>query len=90
MGTNLSVKLDSGEFTTEPDRLMLMDRRDFNELGVGLDDLIEGYIQTVLSVTAIDKMAQSLVTGKGTFRRRHFRAVNPDDALASEIMRATP
>ena len=90
LGTNLSVKLDSGEFTTEPDRLMLMDRRDFNELGVGLDDLIEGYIQTVLSVTAIDKMAQSLVTGKGTFRRRHFRAVNPDDALASEIMRATP
>ena len=86
LGTNLSVKLADGEFTTEPDRLMLMDRRDFNELGVGLDDLTEAYIQTVLSVTAIDQMARSLVTGRGTFRRRHFGTVNPDDALAAEIL----
>ena len=86
LGTNLSVKLESGGFTTEPERLILMDRRDFNELGVGLDDLIESYLQTVLSVTAIDRMAVSLVNSKGTFRRRHFRTVNPDDALAAEIL----
>ncbi len=86
LGTNLSVKLENGRFTTEPDRLLLMDRRDFNELGIGLDDLIESYIQTVLSITAIDRMAESLVNSKGNFRRRYFRSVNPDDSLAAEIL----
>lgn len=86
LGTNLSVRLDGGRFTTEPDRLLLMDRRDFNELGVGLDDLTEAYLQTVLSIAAIDGMARSLVNTKGAFRRRHFLSVNPDTALAAEIL----
>ncbi len=86
LGTNLSVRTGEGEFSTEPDRLLLMDRRDFNELGIGLDDLIEGYIQTVLSVIAVDRMAESLVTGKGSFRRKHFQLINPDAALSSEIL----
>ncbi|KAJ3007717.1 UNVERIFIED_CONTAM: hypothetical protein HDU68_003384 [Siphonaria sp. JEL0065] len=38
-----------------------MDRKDFNQLGIGIDDLIDAYIQTVLSVIAIDKMAQRLM-----------------------------
>ena len=33
---------------SDTNRLVLMDRRDFNKLGVGLDDMIEAYIQTVL------------------------------------------
>ncbi len=37
-----------------------MDSRDFNRLGLGLDDLIEAYLQTVLAVTSIDRMAQGL------------------------------
>ena len=86
LGTNLSVKSEGGRFSTEPERLLLMDRRDFNELGIGLDDLIESYIQTVLSITAIDQMAESLVTSKGVFRRKHFQVINPDDALAAEIL----
>ena len=86
LGTNLSVKNEKGEFTTEPDRLLLMDRRDFNELGVGLDDLTEAYIQTVLSVTAIDRMACGLVTSKGAFRAKKFLEVNPDPTLAAEIL----
>ncbi len=86
LGTNLSVKNADGSFSTEPDRLLLMDRRDFNELGIGLDDLTEAYLQTVLSVAAIDRMAQGLVNSRGTFRRRHFLSVNPDPALAAEIL----
>jgi len=46
LGTNLSKKLPDGNWTTDTNRLILMDRRDFNKLGVGLDDLIEAYIQT--------------------------------------------
>ena len=59
LGTNLSVKLGSNKWDSETNRLMLMDRRDFNKLGLGLDDLIEGYVQTVLSTIAIDKMAKT-------------------------------
>ncbi|MGB0385908.1 MAG: hypothetical protein ACPGWR_13900 [Ardenticatenaceae bacterium] len=87
LGTNLSVQLPDGNWTTEPERLLLMDQRDFNRLGVGLDDLIEGYLQSVLAVTAIDEMAKRLISKKKTFRRRLFRSLNPDQALLNEIYR---
>ncbi len=86
LGTNLSVKLAEGVFTTEPERLMLMDRRDFNHLGLGLDDLTEAYIQTVLAITAIDEMAQQLITQKGVFRHRFFQSLVPDPTLTAEIL----
>ncbi|KAI9104091.1 hypothetical protein DFS34DRAFT_691511 [Phlyctochytrium arcticum] len=98
LGTNLSVKVDD-EWTTEAQRLLLMDRKDFNQLGIGVDDLIDAYIQTVLSVIAIDKMACRLVKkpagaptdSTDTFRTETefdfelFEALNPDKALLSEI-----
>jgi hypothetical protein len=85
LGTNLSVRDAEGNWTTQSERLLLMDRRDFNRLGIGLDDLIESYIQTVLAMTAIDKMAQNLVTRNGKFRRRYFASLNPDQELLREI-----
>ena len=62
-----------------------MDRRDFNDLGLGLDELIEAYIQTVLSVIAIDRLACNLITQKGTLRRRLFQSLNDDAALLEEL-----
>ena len=88
LGTNLSVKRADGSWTTEPERLLLMDSRDFNRLGVGLDDLTEAYIQTVLSVTAIDRMCQRLVNSKNAFRRRMFLTLNPDQTLVDEVLDA--
>ena len=85
LGTNLSVRREDGSWATESERLMLMDRRDFNQLGLGLDHLIEGYIQTVLAITAIDRIAQTLVTQKQKFRRRFFLSLNTDQALLEEI-----
>jgi len=85
LGTNLSKSLGDGQFTTEPERLMLMDERDFNRLGLGLDDLVEGYLQTVMAVHAIDAMAQRLVNAKGRFRRKLFASLNPDQALVQEV-----
>ena len=86
LGTNLSVKHDDGSFTTEPERLLLVDSRDFNRLGMGLDDLIDSYVQTVMAITAIDQMAQGLVNSKGRFRRRLFFSINPDEQLAAEVL----
>lgn len=87
LGTNLSVKDADGSWRTEPERLLLMDSRDFNRLGVGLDDLTEAYLQTVLATTAIDRMAQRLVTQKGAFRYKFFASLNDDAALNEEIFR---
>jgi hypothetical protein len=87
LGTNLSVKTPEGEWTTETERLLLVDSRDFNKLGIGLDDLIEGYLQTVMAVTAIDRMASQLLTSKLVFRRRFFQQLVPDAALVDEITR---
>lgn len=85
LGTNLSKKQGDGSFTTEPERLMLMDSRDFNQLGIGLDDLVEAYVQTVLATTAIDRMAQRLVTQKNRFRRRLFSSLVSDPVLMEEV-----
>ncbi|KAI9318121.1 hypothetical protein BX666DRAFT_1856348 [Dichotomocladium elegans] len=89
LGTNLSIKLPDGSWTTDSSRLILMDRRDFNQLGIGVDDLIDAYIQTVLAVIAIDRMAERL-TSTGKFDYLLFRSLNPDDALLREIQQANP
>ncbi|KAF9990301.1 hypothetical protein BGZ75_002615 [Mortierella antarctica] len=91
LGTNLSVKSPSGEWSTEAARLLLMDRKDFNQLGLGVDDMIDAYIQTVLSVIAIDKMCQRLMvaTGEGEEQRfdmELFKALNPDSVLWQEVL----
>ena len=88
LGTNLSVKLTNGGWDSDTDRLMLVDSRDFNRLGIGVDDLIEGYLQAVMSVSAIDRMAGQLITQKRRFRRKFFGSLNPDDALLEEITTA--
>lgn len=85
LGTNLSIRLPDGTWDTESNRLLLMDRKDFNRLGIGLDDLIDAYIQTVLATVSIDQMAQRLYNTKGRFRMRLFKSINDDPALLDEI-----
>lgn len=85
LGTNLSFKDEHGGWQSDSDRLMLMDNRDFNRLGIGLDDLIESYLQTLQATIAVDDMAKKLVTTKGTLNRRFFKSINPDANLVSEL-----
>ncbi len=86
LGTNLSIKNENGSWDSDTNRLVLMDRRDFNKLGIGLDDLIEAYIQTVLSMVAIDNMAKTLVNKQGRFRMKLFKSLNDDQSLLDEIL----
>ena len=86
LGTNLSEKLGENKWSSDTSRLMLMDNKDFNNLGIGTDDLIEAYIQTVLSIVAIDKMAQNLTNKKGLFRPKLFKSLDNDESLLSEIL----
>ncbi|MCW7551938.1 hypothetical protein NX722_04645 [Endozoicomonas gorgoniicola] len=85
LGTNLSIRNEHQGWISQSERLMLMDNRDFNRLGVALDDLIEAYIQSVMAITAIDTMADSLLTQRGKFRRSFFGIVNSDTALNAEL-----
>jgi len=86
LGTNLSVKNEDGSWGSDTSRLLLMDRKDFNILGLGPDDLIEAFIQSVLATVAIDRMAQRLISSKGTLKPRLFRSLNDDEGLLREIM----
>ncbi len=86
LGTNLSIKKAENEWESDANRLMLMDRKDFNTLGIGTDDLIEAYIQTILTMIAIDKMAEKLLNSKGQFRQKLFQSLDNDPTLIKEIM----
>lgn len=85
LGTNLSYKKEDGSWSTQTERLLLMDGRDFNRLGLGLDDLIEAYLQTIMSMVAIDDMCDQLITKARRFRRRLFSSLVADEALGAEI-----
>ncbi|WP_194777608.1 ATP-grasp domain-containing protein [Pararhodonellum marinum] len=58
-GTNLSVKGEDG-WTYADERLMLFDIRNFGLLGLGIDELIKGFVQSCMAVYAIDQNAISL------------------------------
>ncbi len=86
LGTNLSYKNQDGSWKSDTSRLLLMERKSFNNLGIGLDNLVEGYIQTVLSSIAIDKMAIQLIGTKGLLRKKLFASLNEDPVLIHEIL----
>lgn len=86
LGTNLSFKRPDGLWDTETSRLVLMDSRDFNRLGLGLDELIEAYVQTVMAVVAIDRMSEQLFNSRGRFRMKLFQSLNDDPRLLREVL----
>eukprot|EP00602_Paraphysomonas_sp_CaronLab_P004133 CAMPEP_0185024848 /NCGR_PEP_ID=MMETSP1103-20130426/8031_1 /TAXON_ID=36769 /ORGANISM="Paraphysomonas bandaiensis, Strain Caron Lab Isolate" /LENGTH=544 /DNA_ID=CAMNT_0027557919 /DNA_START=57 /DNA_END=1691 /DNA_ORIENTATION=+ len=84
LGTNLSVVRGHGLFSSESGRLLLMDRKDFNTLGLSLDNLIDAFVQACFAHVAVDRMADFL-TPKGEFSEDFFRAMCDDDHLIEEI-----
>ncbi len=85
LGTNLSYR-DNGVWESDTNRLVLMDTKDFNSLGIGIDDLIDAFIQSALSMIAIDRMCLMLTSSKGTLKRKLFRSLNDDKNLIEEIL----
>jgi hypothetical protein len=85
LGTNLSVKDNQGSWDTDVKRLIIADRKDFNKLGLGVDNLIDAYIESVLATVAIDKMACRLTKEDDTFDMDLFESLNKDHVLINEI-----
>jgi hypothetical protein len=86
LGTNLSVATGELTWSSESERLLLMDGRDFSVLGLGLDELIDAYVQTVLAVTAVDRMCAALIDEDGRFDAARFAEWNDDPALLAEML----
>ncbi len=85
LGTNLSIKLDKNVWDTESVRLLLVDNNNFDDLGLSIDDLIDGYIQTVLSIVAIDKMCTFLLDENNKFKFDLYKQLSSDDVLFKEL-----
>jgi hypothetical protein len=64
-GTNLSIKGEDG-WTYADERLMLFDVRNFGQLGLGIDELIKGFVQSAMAVYAIDQNAIKTFGGRTT------------------------
>jgi hypothetical protein len=88
--TNLSEKLGENQWTTDTERLVVLDEDDFGCLGLDIHGLVDGYVQAVLATVAIDKMAGRLwsaptATIGGRFDKTAFRSLSDDAGLLSEI-----
>ncbi len=57
LGTNLSRKSPQGWFFREQG-LMVFDKKGYTPTGLTLDDLVEGYFQSIFAMQAIDKQLQ--------------------------------
>lgn len=84
LGTNLSVKEGENQWNSDVSRLLMMDVKGFNMLGIGLDDLMDGFIQSVMATKAIDNMAIRLIH-KGSLRKNLFKDLNNDISFLNEI-----
>ena len=85
LGTNLSQQVSNGVWDTDSKRLLMMDRRDFSKLGLGLDDLIEAFFQSLMANRAIDDMAKRLVKRGGSLNREFLMSICNDQDLLDEI-----
>eukprot|EP01125_Pyxidicula_operculata_P022101 TRINITY_DN8884_c0_g1_i1.p1 TRINITY_DN8884_c0_g1~~TRINITY_DN8884_c0_g1_i1.p1 ORF type:complete len:500 (-),score=95.81 TRINITY_DN8884_c0_g1_i1:9-1508(-) len=85
LGTNMSIKKEGGEWDTETDRLVVMDVNGFYTMGIGIDQLISAYIQTVMATVAIDKLSQE-IQPNGHFDMKLFSFLNNDPVLLKEIL----
>lgn len=86
LGTNLSIKKPDGVWSTDTTRLITMAEDEFQKLGIGLDELVEGYVQTVMAAIAIDEMAKELIASDGSFKLAKLKELDDDETLLGEIL----
>ena len=53
---------------------------------MGIDDLIDAFVQSCLAVIAIDDQAAALLHPDGSFNLAAFAEINDDPALLAELM----
>jgi hypothetical protein len=71
--------------STDTKRLIVVAQNSFNKLGLGVDDLINAYMQAVFATVAVDKLAKRMMSN-GTFDVEIFSSLCKDKALFDEIL----
>lgn len=85
-GTNLSYQDERGGWRTDDSRLIPLSEQEFETLGLGLDDLIDAYVQTVMATVAIDHMAIKLSDPITGLDLTAFAAMDNDPGLIRELI----
>ncbi|XP_078609161.1 uncharacterized protein LOC144880695 isoform X1 [Branchiostoma floridae x Branchiostoma japonicum] len=85
LGTNLSVKDAVGNWSNESERLLSVDNKPFETLKLNVDNLVDGFVQTVMATTAIDKMCCRLVRPDNSFDFEEFAVLTDDKKILEEI-----
>lgn len=67
-------------------RLVILDDAAMRGLAIGIDDIVDGFIQTVFSIHAIDAMCKRLTTSDGELNLQLLKELNPDPQLLAELM----
>lgn len=84
-GTNLSYHDAQGAWKTDDSRLVPLSEEEFETLGLGLDELIDAYVQTVMATIAIDRMAAELADPVAGLDLSAFSALDDDPGLIREL-----
>lgn len=78
--TNIGTKVD-GEM-----RSFYLDDAGMKGMGVTMDDVIDGFMQTVYSIHALDNMCKKLTMENGELNLQLLQELNPDPQLLAEVV----
>jgi hypothetical protein len=85
-GNAWRIMLDTTLDGDDDDRLMMADCRGFDAMGIGLDELVDAFVQACLAAVALDGMACRLAPGGVLSAPRLLSASNQDEELLSELL----
>lgn len=74
---------------TNPDseqRSFYVDDAGMKGMGIGMDDVVDGFMQTVYSTLAIDNMCKKLTMEDGELNMQLLKELNPDPQLLAEVV----
>lgn len=67
-------------------RAIIADENVMKGLSIGFDDIVDGFIQTVYSIHALDDMCKKLTMKDGELNLQLLKELNPDSKLFSELI----
>lgn len=68
------------------ERSFYVDDAGMKGMGIGMDDVIDGFMQTVYSIHAIDNMCKKLTMEDGELNMQLLTELNPDPQLLAEVV----
>jgi len=87
--TNISFRDQSGQWQTDPQRVVPFNEENFGRLGLTLDDLIDAFLQSAMAMVAIDELSKELSDSEGKLDLPAFHSLNGDRELEQAIAKHT-